>query len=67
MKAFLYPDGTRVRIKRGRFPLAPDLVGREGVVVELDDYRPSRYGVILDGESQIREFAEDELEPVGEG
>lgn len=65
MKAFLYPEGIRVRIKRGRFPLAPELVGREGVVVELDDYRPARYGVVLDGESQMREFAEDELEPVG--
>jgi hypothetical protein len=63
MRAFLYPQGARVQVKRGSFPMAGDLVGRTGVVVELDDYRPGRYGVILDAETQVRDFSEDELEP----
>ena len=56
--------GTRVCIKRGGFPIEPSLLGREGLVVFLDDYRPGRYGVVLDGEQGRRDFAEDELEPV---
>ncbi len=64
MRAFIYPQGTRVTIRQGNtFPFSVDLIGRSGVVVELDDYRPGRYGVVLDGESQVRDFAEDELEP----
>jgi hypothetical protein len=34
-------------------------------VVELSDYRPGRYGVVLDGEEQVRDFHESELEPAG--
>jgi hypothetical protein len=64
MRAFLYPEGTRVKIKRGSFPMSGDLLGKTGVVVELNDYRPGRYGVVLDGESRVRDFAEDELEPI---
>jgi len=63
MRAFLYPQGARVRIKRGSFPVSGDLLGRMGVVVERDDYRPGRYGVVLDDDDQIRDFSEDELEP----
>jgi hypothetical protein len=63
MRAFLFPDGTRVRVKRGAFPMDPDLIGRTGVVVEVDDYRPRRYGVVLDGETGVRDLHEDELEP----
>lgn len=40
----------------------PDLVDRSGLVVRVDDYRPGRYGVVLDGEDEVRDFAEDELE-----
>ena len=64
MRAFIYPQGTRVAIRAGSFPMAPDLIGKTGVVVELDDYRPGRYGVVLDQETQVRDFSEDELEPV---
>jgi hypothetical protein len=42
----------------------PDLLGRTGVVVELDDYRTRRYGVVLDGETAVRDLHEGELEPV---
>ena len=62
MRTFVFPQGTRVRIRRGRFPMAADLVNREGTVVFLDDYRPGRYGVVLDGEEDRRDFSEDELE-----
>jgi hypothetical protein len=39
------------------------LVGLQGTVVSLDDYRPERYGVLLDGESEARDFSLDELAP----
>lgn len=64
MKTFLYEPGMRVRVKRGSFPLDPAVLERTGLIVEIDDYRPSRYGVSLDGESEIRDFAEEELEPL---
>ena len=65
LRTFLYPMGTRVRVKRGGFPIDPGLIAREGLVVFLDDYRPGRYGVVLDGERDRRDFAEDELESAG--
>ncbi len=64
MRAFIYPQGARVAIRSGSFPMASDLIGKTGVVVELDDYRPGRYGVVLDEETQVRDFSEDELEPI---
>lgn len=39
------------------------LLGRIGTVVELDRYQPGKCGVVLDGDDEIRELAEDELEP----
>lgn len=65
MKAILYPLGTRVRVRRGPFPIDGSLVGRTGVVVAISDYRPELYGVVLDGETGRREFSEFELEPEG--
>lgn len=59
---FVHPQGTRVRVRRGRLPLDSRLLGRTGLVVHLDDYRPGYYGVVLDGEDAIRVFAGDELE-----
>lgn len=58
----IHPQGTRVRIRRGRFPMDADLVGRTGLVVQVDEHRPRRYGVVLDGEEETRDFAEDELD-----
>jgi hypothetical protein len=57
----IHPQGTRIEIRRGSMPMDPALVGRTGTVVELSDYRPGRYGVVLDGEDRTREFREDEL------
>lgn len=67
MRIYIYPRGTRVQLRRGKFPIDPKLLGREGLVVEVDEYHPGRYGVVLDGESRIREFSEDELEAVVPG
>lgn len=66
IRAPLYPRGSRIRVTRGKFPMDADLIGRTGLVVELDEHRPRRYGVVLDDEEAIRDFAEDELELVEE-
>ena len=60
----VYAQGTRVRVRRGRYPIDPRLMGRTGLIVQTDDYRPGRYGVVLDEETEQREFNEDELEPL---
>lgn len=62
LRAPVHPQGARVRVRRGRFPMNPHLIGRVGMVVELDDYQPGKYGVVLDGEERVHELAEDELE-----
>ena len=59
-----FAQGTRIRVRRGQFPMDPQLIGRTGLIVETDDYRPQRYGVVLDEETEVREFNEDEIEPV---
>jgi hypothetical protein len=58
----LLQEGTRVKIRRADMPLQSGVVGRTGMVVDSDPYRPNRYGVILDGEVQVRYFAPNELE-----
>jgi len=64
VKVQTYPQGTRIRIRRGLLPLDPSLVGRTGLVVHLRRYGGTKYGVQLDGESRILVFHEDELEPL---
>ena len=64
IRTYRFAQGLRIRVRRGRFPMDPELLGRTGLIVETDDYRPQRYGVVLDGEERQREFAEDELEPL---
>ncbi|MSR36220.1 MAG: hypothetical protein EXR95_06180 [Gemmatimonadetes bacterium] len=63
---YRFAQGTRVRVRRGRFPMDPALIGRTGLIVGTDDYRPERYGVVLDEEEEVRELNEDELEPLGD-
>jgi len=58
----LLQEGTRVKVRRADMPLESGVVGRTGMVVDSDRYRPQRYGVILDGETQVRYFAPNELE-----
>jgi hypothetical protein len=64
LHAPVHPQGTRVRLRRGRFPLSAELVGRTATVVELDEYRPGRYGVVLDGDAEVLDMAADELDPL---
>ena len=56
-----YPQGTRIVICRGRLPLEPEVVGRVGTIIRHDSDVEDRYAVQLDGESDLRLFAEDEL------
>lgn len=64
MQTFKYAPGTRVEVRRGSFPIDRKLVGRRGLVVEVDEYRQGRYGVQLDDEERVRDFAEGELLPL---
>lgn len=57
-----YPQGSRVRLRPGRFPIDPELVDRMGTIVHHERRSPEKYGVQLDGESGIRVFTEDELD-----
>ena len=66
IRTSVYSQGTRVQVRRGRYPIDPKLVGRTGLIVATDDYRPQRYGVVLDEETERREFNEDELEPLAQ-
>lgn len=66
MNTFRYTPGTRVRVRRGPFPMDSGVEGRTGLVVETDEYRPRRYGVQLDKETWIRDLHEDELVPLTE-
>ena len=58
------PRGTRVQVRRGRFPTDPSLVGRTGTVLEHSVYLPQKVDVTLDGDPRFRAFAVDELEVV---
>jgi hypothetical protein len=64
MKITRFPRGTRVRIRKGRFPMDPELVGRTGLVLHPDRLVAEKLGVQLDGETRLRTFVEDELEAV---
>ena len=67
IRTYRFAQGTRVRVRRGRFPMDPALIGRTGLIVETDDYRPQRYGVVLDDETEQLELAVDELVPIEAG
>lgn len=60
------PEGTRVRIRRGGYPVDPSLVGQTGTVVDSSVYHPHSYAVMLDGERRQRVFAPAELEQAEE-
>ncbi|HSG47812.1 MAG TPA: hypothetical protein VLA43_08380 [Longimicrobiales bacterium] len=65
LSAPLFPQGTRVVVRQGRLPMNAGVVGRTGTVVATDDYRPRRYGVLLDGDASPRDFTQDELRRAG--
>jgi hypothetical protein len=58
------PEGTRVRVRRGRLPQDPAVTGRTGVVALASEYRDQALGIVLDGESAMRWFTPGELEVV---
>ena len=62
MKIQIYPQGTRVRVRKGALPQDSALLERTGLVIHALAGSGHRYGVQLDGESQIRVFMEEELE-----
>jgi len=62
MRTQRYPQGTRIRVHRGPFPLDPAFEGRIGTILTLAYRHGNRYGVQLDGESRVRTFVEEELE-----
>ena len=64
MRTPLYAPGIRVTTQRGQFPLDVALIGRTGLILSINAVTPVRYGVTLDGESEVREFTEDELVPL---
>ena len=58
----LIPVGARVKVRRGRFPMDPGLLGRTGTVVENSQYYAHKVSVTLDGDPEVRVFAPGELE-----
>lgn len=62
----LIPQGTRVKIRRAGWPLDPRAIGRSGLVVEAGEYHPHRYGVVLEGERDVRYFRPEELDVTSE-
>jgi hypothetical protein len=58
----LIPEGTRVKVKRGRIPQDPAVTGRNGTVVIANEYRPQAIAVALDGDQGIHYFMPDELD-----
>lgn len=62
----LIPAGARVRVRRANWPLDARVIGRSGVVVVAGDYHPERYGVMLEGEREMRYFRPEELEVTAE-
>ena len=66
MRTPIYAPGIRVVTRRGTtFPMDDRMIGRAGMILSVNAYEPVRYGVTLDGESELREFTEDELIPLG--
>ena len=64
IRTYRFAQGTRIKVRRGQLPMDAELIGRTGLIVATDDYRPQRYGVVLDEEDESRAFNEDELEPI---
>ncbi|HUH12422.1 MAG TPA: hypothetical protein VMK65_04910 [Longimicrobiales bacterium] len=58
----VFPEGTRVKVKRGSAPIEEALVGRTGRVVRASEYAIHQYHVLMDGEQRVETFAPSELE-----
>lgn len=55
-------EGTRVRIKQAEFPQDPSLTGKTGTVIIASEYNSQSIGVTLDGTTEVKYFAPEELE-----
>lgn len=60
----LIQEGARVRVRRGTFPLDAAVIGQKGTIVEADKYQAHRYGVLIDGEAEVRYLTRAELEVI---
>jgi hypothetical protein len=58
----LIPEGTRIRIRRGQFPVDPSLLGRTGTVVDTRDDPPPAHGAAIPPPPK---FAYRSLAPMG--
>ena len=56
------PEGTRVRIKQGKFPQDPAYIGRSGTVVAASEYHTQSVAVAIDNSTEVRYFTPEELE-----
>ena len=56
------PEGSRVRIRQGRFPQDKEFIGRTGTVVAASEYHTQSVAVALDNSTEVRYFAPEELE-----
>ena len=59
-------EGTRVRIKQGRFPQDATYIGHTGTVVTASEYHTQSVGVALDNSTEVRYYTPDELEITGQ-
>lgn len=61
------PEGSRIRVRQAPpFPQEKSVLGRTGTVVSVSEYQPQSVGVVLDGSTEVRFFAPQELEIVSE-
>lgn len=55
-----------MRIKRAEFPQDPSLTGKTGTVIIASEYNTQSIGVTLDGTTEVKYFAPEELEVTSE-
>lgn len=59
----IFPQGTRVRVRKGSLPMDSSLIGRVGLVIRhAGRARPPKVMVQLEGEEKLRAFHDVELE-----
>ena len=59
-------EGTRVKVRQAEFPQDPLITGKTGTVVIASEYSTQMVAVTLDGSSDVRYFAPEELEITAE-
>lgn len=59
-------EGTRVKVRQAEFPQDPRITGKTGTVVIASEYSEQMVAVTLDGSSDVRYVAPEELEVTAE-